>query len=458
MFKHREEELKSIRNLVGKESSRCKSFLIYGRRRIGKSLLVREAMKDFDGIFIDFIATDEIYENIVQELAKTVSESDERLEHLASCSELHDILLGLKASGLKIVLGIDEYPYMKKAYKRGDLDSVFLREMEHLTGNITIGFLGSYINIMEKMIKEDSPLYGRFDLVIKLKPFNYLEAASFYPELPVYEKLAFYAIFGGMPFALDRIDPELNLKENIKALLLDSKEYVFIVLSNVLLEEIRKVSTAEAVLKAIGNGKSRNSELASSLNMSTSLVAANTAKLMEMNIIEKKAPINREDDRRKEFYEISDNLTRFYYTFIFPNITKIETYGAEYVWRRYIEPGIGSFIARQFEGTAREYFIERIRRGLDLDTEEVGTYWYDLPEERRNGEFDCVLKQRDGFAVAECKFLSSPMQEELAEKEAEKIRSIPGMKVNGIAFVSATGFDFSSERYQLISGEDLYML
>ncbi len=457
MFRHREKELKAIRELAARETERCKAFLIYGRRRIGKSLLIREAMKDYDGIFIDFIATDEHFENLIHELATTVSESDERLAHLASCCELHDILLGLKASGLKIVLSIDEYPYMKNAYKNGNLDSIFLKEMEHLNGNITIGFCGSFINIMEKMIKEESPLYGRFDAVLKLKPFNYLEAADFYPDLPIYDKLAFYAVFGGMPYVLDRIDSKLRLEENIKKLLLDPKEYVHIVLANVLLAEIRKVSTAEAILKAIGNGKARNSELASSLNMSTSLVAANTAKLMEMNIIEKRAPINKEDEKRKEFYEISDNLTRFYYSFIFPNLTRIETYGAEAVWRR-IESKIGTFIAKQFEETAKEYFIEKIKKGLDLKTEEVGKYWYDIPKEHKNGELGCVLKQNSGYTIVECKYLRTPMTKDLAEKEEEKILAIPGMQINGIAFVSASGFDFSSNRYCLISGKDLYSI
>lgn len=457
MFRHREKELKAIRELVARPSERCKAFLVYGRRRIGKSLLIREAMKGFEGIFIDFIATDENFESLVHELAITVSESDERLSHLASCTELHDILLGLKASGLKIVLGLDEYPYLKKAYKNGNLDSIFLKEMEHLGANITIGFCGSYINIMEKMIREDSPLYGRFDIVLKLGPFNYLEASAFYPDLPVYDRLAFYAVFGGMPYALDRLDSHLGLEENIKKLLLDPKEYVYNVLTNVLLSEIRKVSTAEAILKAIGNGKTRNSEIASSLNMSTALVAANTAKLMEMGIIEKSTPINKGNERRKEFYEICDNLTRFYYTFIFPNITRIETYGAQAVWHR-LEAGIGTYISKQFERTTKEYFTERIRKGLDLNTEEVGTYWYDLPQEHKNGEFDCVLKQRNGYVIAECKFLKTAMTKKLAEKEEEKILSIPGLRINGIIFVSASGFNFSSDRYCLVSGEDLYSI
>ena len=176
MFRNRESELKAIRNLINRPSERCKAFLVYGRRRIGKSLLLKEAMKGYDGIVINFIATDETYSNIVKDLARTVAESDPRLAHLGSISELHDILTALKASGLRIVLSLDEYPYMKQAYEAGDLDSIFLREMESLGGNITIGFCGSYIRVMEQMIAPDSPLYGRFDLAINLKAFDYLEA------------------------------------------------------------------------------------------------------------------------------------------------------------------------------------------------------------------------------------------------------------------------------------------
>ena len=458
MFRNRENELKAIRALINKQSERCKAFLVYGKRRIGKSLLIKEAMKGYDGIFINFIATDESYDRIVRDLARAVADADDRLGYFSSMTDLHDILTGLNASGLRIVLAIDEYPYMKGAYEHGDLDSIFLREMESLGGSVTIGFCGSFIRIMEGMIEPGSPLYGRFDLALHLKAFNYLEAAAFYQELPAYDRLAFYSVFGGMPFALDRIDPKSDLKENIIRLLLNPKEYVFLVLNKTLLEEIRKVSTAEAILTALGNGKARNSELASGLNMSSSLVAMTTKKLIEMDIIEKVSPINRDDERKKAFYEISDNIVRFFYAFVFPNIGRIETYGAEHVYRRFIEPSLGSFIAKRFEGTAREYFIERIRMGGDDETSEVGTYWYDLPKERRNGEFDCVLKRNNGYSIAECKFLKDPMQLALAKKEEEKILAIDELDVNGVIFVSASGFSFTSDQWELITGDDMYSI
>lgn len=457
MFRNRENEIQAIRALINRQSERCKAFLVYGKRRIGKSLLIKEAMKGYDGIFINFISTNESYDRIIRDLARTVAEADARLSHFASMTDLHDILTGLGASGLEIALSIDEYPYMKEAYTGGDLDSVFLREMEGLSGSITIGFCGSSIRIMEGMIEPDGPLYGRFDLALHLKAFNYLEAAAFYQELPSYDRLAFYSVFGGMPFALDRLDPKTGLKENIMRLLLDPKEYVFLVLHKTLLEEIRKVSTAEAILRTLGNGKARNNELASGLNMSTSLVAANTKKLIEMDIIEKVSPINRKDEK-KIYYEISDNIVRFFYAFVFPNIGRIETYGAEHVYRRFIEPGLGSFVARRFESTAREYFIERIRKGDDDETSEVGTYWYDLPRGRRNGEFDCVLKRDDGYSVAECKFLNDPMPLALAKDEEAKILAIDELDVKKVIFVSASGFAFTSDRWELITGDDMYSL
>ena len=406
MFRNRENEIQAIRALINRQSERCKAFLVYGKRRIGKSLLIKEAMKGYDGIFINFISTSESYDRIIRDLARTVAEADARLSHFASMTDLHD---------------------------------------------------GSFIRIMEGMIEPGSPLYGRFDLALHLKAFNYLEAAAFYQELPSYDRLAFYSVFGGMPFALDRLDPKSGLKENIMRLLLDPKEYVFLVLHKTLLEEIRKASTAEAILRTLGNGKARNNELASGLNMSTSLVAANTKKLIEMDIIEKVSPINRKDEK-KIYYEISDNIVRFFYAFVFPNIGRIETYGAEHVYRRFIEPGLGSFIARRFESTAREYFIERIRKGDDDETSEVGTYWYDLPRERRNGEFDCVLKRDDGYSVAECKFLKDPMPLALAKEEEAKILAIDELDVKKVIFVSASGFAFTSDRWELITGDDMYSL
>ncbi len=96
--------------------------------------------------------------------------------------------------------------------------------------------------------------------------------------------------------------------------------------------------------------------------------------------------------------------------------------------------------------------------GRYADIEDFGSYWYDDPATRTNGEFDCVLKREgDRFDCYECKCFDRPMTLEECKKEKEQVLKIPGVNFSGIGFVCTGGFDFdNTEGFLLINGESLY--
>ena len=93
------------------------------------------------------------------------------------------------------------------------------------------------------------------------------------------------------------------------------------------------------------------------------------------------------------------------------------------------------------------------------DIEDFGSYWYDDPETKQNGEFDCVLKRSgDRYDFYECKYYDRPMTLEECDKEKEQLEKIQGIDVSGIGFVCSGGFSFDDEnRFDLIDGAKLYM-
>lgn len=113
---------------------------------------------------------------------------------------------------------------------------------------------------MKSLSTYSSPLYGRFSLSLEIESFNYLEASAFYPDIPVHEKIAFYSVFGGLPFVLSYLRSEKGLEWNIKNLLLDKSSPVYIVLKETLLKEIFKIEKAEEILYTLGNGKRKTAK------------------------------------------------------------------------------------------------------------------------------------------------------------------------------------------------------
>ena len=103
-----------------------------------------------------------------------------------------------------------------------------------------------------------------------------------------------------------------------------------------------------------------------------------------------------------------------------------------------------------------DWFVLLAENGIRTDIINVGTYWYDNPKTKTNGEFDVAIETIDGFDIYEVKFLSSPMTDDLIKEETRKIRSINGINVSSIGFVSSSGFEHPAEN--CISGEDIFSI
>lgn len=189
--------------------------------------------------------------------------------------------------------------------------------IDKLPENVKLVLCGSYITVMKELLEEGNPLFGRFSLIQHIRDFDYLDAAKFYPDLSVRDKVAFYAVLGGSPYVLENLDTSLTVRQNIEHLLLPETGLVRSHIENVMLKEIQKTFDAR-ILEILGNGKKRYSEIRDKIaNSETGLLDKQLKILLDMETIQKTEPINRRNDKKKQFYEIVDNLMRFYFTFIF---------------------------------------------------------------------------------------------------------------------------------------------
>ena len=217
MFVGREDELKSLQKLYNKDG--LGMSVIYGRRRIGKSTLITEFIKNKKAIF--YTATKVGKERNLELFSKqVVSVLDPAFEQVAFTSiEAVFDFISRKMPKEKLIIVIDELPYW--AEKDEALLSVLQKyiDTEWNEKNLMIILCGSALSFMEnKVLSEKSPLFGRRDTQIKLEAFNYRDSALFVPQYSEEDKAVCYGITGGVAKYLSMIDGDQSLDDNIKRL------------------------------------------------------------------------------------------------------------------------------------------------------------------------------------------------------------------------------------------------
>lgn len=455
MFVGRQRELRALTAELANWNKKT-AVLVYGKRRVGKSTLIREAAKTFDGIVINHLCVASTFEGNLDLIYRSVSDALS-LPHVKFDS-LFAMMDYLKALDQKILLIIDEYPYLKQTRKKNEVDSYMQAVIDRLPGNVKLILCGSYINIMRELLTEENPLFGRFSLIQHLHDFDYYEASQFYPDRPVRDKVAFYSVFGGCPYVLENLDSGKTLRENITSLLLPETGLIRSHVENIMLREIQKTFDVR-ILEVLGNGRKKYSEIRDRIGGDeTGLLDKQLKILLDMETIRKTEPINRKNDKKKQFYEITDNLMRFYFSFIFGAAGMIARIGEETFYDRTMEAVLGQFVSRRLEGLTLQYFHRMSVLGKYTDIEDFGTYWYDDPVTRANGEFDCVIRRTgERYDFYECKYYDRPMTRQECEQEREQLRHTKGIEVSGIGFICTGGFDFrDTSEFLLIDGDSLY--
>lgn len=455
MFVGRNTELKSLVDELNSWEHKT-AILVYGKRRVGKSTLISRASNSFDGIVINHICVNSSFEGNLELIYKSVSEAFGIPPiHFESIFGLMEYL---GSTEKHILFIIDEYPYLKQSRKKNEVDSVFQRVIDRLAPNIKLILCGSYISVMKELLEEDNPLFGRFSLIQHIREFDYYDASLFFPEKTPYEKIASYAVFGGSPYVLEQLDNDATLRDNIKKLLMPETSILRSYIENVMLREIQKTFDSR-ILEVIGNGKKKYTEIRNLLsNPETGLLDKQLKILLEMETIQKTQPINRRNDKKKQFYEMTDNLMRFYFTYIFGKTGTINRIGEEQFLRNKVDDTIGQFISRRLEGVALQYFHRLSLNGNMPDIEDYGSYWYDDAAKKENGEFDVVISRTgEKYDFYECKYFNRPMSLEECRKEQEQLQNIRGISVSKIGFVCTGGFSFDDTgEYHLVSGMELF--
>lgn len=318
---------------------------------------------------------------------------------------------------------------------------------------------GSYVDTMKALLARQNPMYGRIDLTISLKPMDYYDSALFYPSFSDEDKVRLFSVFGGIPYYNRLIDSKKSIRENVIDLIASPGARLENEISMYLNSEISKITNANEVFEALAKGFSRYKDLLDQSNVSSGPALVDILdKLIRMDVVAKEAPINNENNRKKSGYFISDNLSLFYYKYIFRNISRMNIMDPDVFYDKYIADDFETkYVPKIFETICKQYLIRRNRKGLmEEPFEKIGKYYYDDPVEKKNGKFDIVTQDDRGYIFYEAKFRKDPVTESMVQNEIRQVTQT-GLNCYKYGFFSRSGFLCDQEENQiLIELKELY--
>ena len=459
MFIGRERELGELSEKLNND--RFESVLIYGRRRIGKTELIKEAAKSFNGTYI-------YYECKRSLLGDNIDGLNEELRRVLKVNftfnSVKDALAYVfdYAKEHRVLLVIDEFPFLWETLPIVVSDIRDLIDRYKSQSDMKFILSGSYVDVMKSLNDGESETYGRFTCIMSLNAFDYFDASKFYPNYSNEDKLLMYSVFGGVAFFNSLIDNTKSARENIQKLLIEPNSILQLEIEHTISAETNKIPAVNSVVELIGEGVTKYTDLVNGLS-SKSGTKVNPdyliKKLIELEIIEKVASINDKKNKKRIFYRFRDNLMEFYYHYIYRNKNMNSILAADDFFSEVVEADLKEkYLPKKFESVSREFLI-RANKAHKISPliYEIGTYSYDDAKRKINRQFDVVTRDKNGYISYECKYTDKPVGKAvIAEEEYQIISS--GLNVYKLGFISKNGFADGADksRYNFFSLKDFY--
>ncbi|HVW71392.1 MAG TPA: ATP-binding protein [Steroidobacteraceae bacterium] len=401
MFIGRRAELALLREEL--VSPRASLAVIYGRRRVGKSTLIREAIRDATHVFYQAtrVTSSLNLEAFKLEIARALG-NDELLTGITDWLALLHYLARAAELRPGLVIVLDEFPYLVDVDP--SLPSIIQKFWDSAaarTGNLKVLLCGSMISQMEELLAERNPLYGRKTFVLDLPPLSFREAAQFAPRRTAQDKLLTCGIFGGIPFYLQLLDRGATLQANIIRLLLTQTGSLIDEPVVLLQSELREVSRYASVLAAIADGCTKHGEIIGRVReiSDSRALGPYLEKLERMRLIRIVRSLDAGPKERDRRYLIADPLIAFWYRFVQPNLSSVaQGFGAE-VWRHQIAPHLDEFMGGVFEEICREHARRFCQETFRVPAQEIGRIW------QADYDIDIAGRLLDGSMLyGECKW------------------------------------------------------
>jgi len=399
MFYGRKAELEKLNEMYN--SGRFEFAVIYGRRRVGKTTLIREFVKDKEAVF--FAASESTASDNLLSLSRCIggkSSSPIYSDYENSLSAVFEL-----AEGKRLVFVIDEFPYLAESYR--GISSLLQIMIDHKRERTKLMLIlcGSSMSFMEnQVLGYQSPLYGRRTAQFKILPFTFFEALPFLENYDPLDKAVLYGVTGGTPEYLSRINQKSDIRKNVIDLFLTPSGHFFEEPSNLIKQELREPSTYNVIIEAIASGASRLNEISTKSGLESNKCAKYLASLISLGLVSKEHPFG-ETAGKRSIYKLDDFMFRFWYRFVFPNMSAVVAGLGSAVYDHEVEEQLNSYMGLVFEEICRQWFYEMAKRNaLPFFIGNLGRWWGTNPATRSQEEIDIMAARQDEALFAECKW------------------------------------------------------
>ncbi len=380
MFIDRQKELAFLNNLLSRQHpGPAQMILVYGRRRIGKTSLLRHWAAQTD-IPTTFWSAEKEPASLQRRklYASLLGMPISRAPIFESWADVWDAAASIIGQQKRILI-LDELPYA------ADSDPAMLSALQHAwdnhfkSSNLILVLCGSQIHTMEMLMTRQSPLFGRMTGQWHLQPLSYTSLREFLPNWSAEERVAAFAIVGGVPAYLEWLDPNRSLSQNIRDVMLAPGSMFVAEPAFLLYDEVRDPNVYLAVIKAIGQGAHTLNDISNASMIDKAHLSAYLARLQELHLVERRLPatipISGLHKSRSGRYHLSDAYFRFYFRFLAPFHDTLE-FDPDRVLAQ-IKEGLRAFVGQTaFEQISREWVIRLGKDGkLPFIPEVVGSHW-----------------------------------------------------------------------------------
>ncbi|RHA87383.1 ATP-binding protein [Roseburia inulinivorans] len=438
MFIGRDSELNALERLY--KSDKFEFAVIYGRRRVGKTALINHFINDKEAIY--FMGVESSEKQNLENLSQSIIEfsSGIRAETYFSSYQAALEYVFKLAEKKRIILAIDEYPYVARASKSLASTLQMLIDKYKDESKLMLILCGSSMSYMEdQVLAYKSPLYGRRTAQMKITPFSFEECCTYLKDLSDEDKALVYGIAGGTPQYLLQMSDKLSVEENIKNTYLNPMSFLYEEPVNLLKQEVREPAIYNAIITAIATGYSRMSEISTKVGESTTTCTSYIKNLINLGIIKKETPYG-EKASKKTIYSIEDNMFYFWYRFVLKNSAVIARGAADLVYKR-IEKQLNDYMGRIFEEICTQYLWKQLLSGnMPVEFVSLGRWWGNDPRKRSQTEIDIMGEQDSSSAIfAECKWRNESVDLDILETLIERSGLFRYTKIQYFLF-SKTGF------------------
>ncbi|PIR56832.1 MAG: ATP-binding protein [Parcubacteria group bacterium CG10_big_fil_rev_8_21_14_0_10_41_35] len=459
-FIGRKEELVLLEKLYEKSKNQAQFLVIYGKRRVGKTELVKHFFNRKPYIY--YLASRTTAADQLKTASGQIAEFF-NAEYLKSSGfsnwrELFDFLgERLKDNQEPPVLVFDEFPYLVESDK--GMSSFFQYGWDERLkqAKVFLILLGSSIAMMRRhALAYNAPLYGRRTGSLKLDPFSFTQAKVFYPAADFTKTVSFYGLGGGLPAYLREFDGKKTVVENISEKILTKGSLLYTEPELLISEELEEPQKYLTLLKAIGFNRTKFGEIVNASGLKANIVSKYLAVLINLGWVNREVPVTEKLNKKSKrgIYVLADNYLKFYYSLVFPYVSLLESGEKRFLLEK-ISQRLPGLFSRVYEAAAKEFTVQLWQKKLTPVWPLLGRWW------DKNTEIDLVglNEEENAILFGEAKWNIKPLEAAVLGELKQKAKSVNWGKENRREyFVLAAKGGFSPELIKIAKKEGVFLI